>query len=104
MKVDTSATESMVPSDVEAVITTSSTRLAACSALDRSRNPGKSFLWFEEFAILHPLYWVTPVDSGMNWMHFGVKSFQLSSIQIHSAQPDVIDRRVPPLENLVSLI
>jgi hypothetical protein len=27
-----------------------------------------------------------------------------SSIQIHSAQPDVIDRRVPPLENLVSLI
>ena len=88
VKVDTSATESMVPSDVEAVITTNSTRLAACSAFDRPRNPGKSFLWFEEFAILHLLYGVTPVGS---------------SIQIHSAQPDVIDRRVPPLENLVSL-
>ena len=44
VKVDTSATESMVPSDVEAVITTNSTRLAACSAFDRPRNPGKSFL------------------------------------------------------------
>ena len=88
VKVDTSATESMVPSDVEAVITTNSTRLAACSAFDRPRSPGKSFLWFEEFAILHLLYGVTPVDN---------------STQIHSAQPDVIDRRVPPLENLVSL-
>ena len=87
VKVDTSATESMAPCDVEA-ITTNSTRLAACSAFDRPRSPGKSFLWFEEFAILHLLYGVTPVDS---------------SIQIHSAQPDVIDRRVPPLENLVSL-
>ena len=47
VKVDTSATESMVPSDVEAVITTNSTRLAACSAFDRPRSPGKSFLWFE---------------------------------------------------------
>ena len=88
VKVDTSATESMVPSDVEAVITTNSTRLAACSAFDRPRRPGKSLLGFEEFAILHLLYGVPPVDS---------------SIQIHSAQPDVIDRWVPPLENLVSL-
>ena len=88
VKVDSLATESMVSCDVEAVITTSSTRLAACSALDRPRNPGKSFLWLEEFAILHLLYGVPPVDS---------------SIQIHSAQPDVIDRRVLPLENLVSL-
>ena len=88
VKVDSLATESMVSCDVEAVITTSSTRLAACSVLDRPRNPGKSFLWLEEFAILHLLYGVTPVDS---------------SIQIHSAQPDVIDRRVLPLENLVSL-
>ena len=88
VKVDSLATKSMVSCDVEALITTSSTRLAACSALDRPRNPGKSFLWLEEFAILHLLYGVTPVDS---------------SIQIHSAQPDVIDRRVLPLENLVSL-
>lgn len=88
MKVVTSATESMVPSDVEAAITTNSTRLAACSAFDRPRSPGKSFFWFEEFAVLYLLYGVTPVES---------------SIQIHSAQPEVIDRRVPPLENLVSL-
>ena len=66
VKVDTSATELIVLCDVEAVITTNSTRLAACSAFDRPRSPGKSFLWFEEFAILHPLYGVTPVDCGMN--------------------------------------
>ena len=66
VKVDASATESMVPSCVEAVITTNSTRLAACSAFDRPGSPGKNFLWFEEFAILHPLYGVTPLDSGMN--------------------------------------
>ena len=65
VKVDTSATESMVPSDVEAVVTTHSTRLAACSAFDRPRSPGKSFLWFEEFAILSPLYCVAPVDGGI---------------------------------------
>ena len=36
-------------------------------------------------------------------MQFGAKGFELSNIQAHSAQPDVIDRRVFPLENFVSL-
>ena len=62
VKVDKSATELIVLCDVEAVITTNSTRLAACSAFDRPRSPGKNFLWFEEFAILHLLHGVTPVD------------------------------------------
>ena len=53
-KVDTSATESMVPCDVEVVITCFLRAGCLFRIFDRPRNPGKSFLWYEQFAILTP--------------------------------------------------